>query len=83
MSLFHFLKHGRFDHEFQNGRDAEGKLTAECVLCGYARLVLGDPIETKGPAHRPRVDQGAVKTKAQLRDRKPCKVLPHSPGRGI
>jgi hypothetical protein len=29
MSAIHFLKHGSFVHEFQNGRDRDGRLTEQ------------------------------------------------------
>lgn len=56
--ILHLLKHGQSSHEFQNGRDAAGKLTQECVLCGYTRLVLAEDVVI-GPAHTFKPDAGA------------------------
>jgi hypothetical protein len=64
MSLYHFLKHGSFSHEFQNGRDRDGRLTEQCVDCGFYRVILGAEI-VKGPAHIQQVDYGARLTKAK------------------
>jgi hypothetical protein len=64
MSAIHFLKHGSFVHEFQNGRDRDGRLTEQCTLCGFSRVILGAEI-VKGPAHIQQVDYGARLTKAK------------------
>lgn len=69
MNLWHLLRYGTFAHDLHRGRNAEGKAVEVCALCGYARVVLAEPVIV-GPAHQQVPDIGAVRTQAQYPDRK-------------
>lgn len=64
MSFFKRLVSGCwFVHDLHRGRDASGRATEACVLCGWSRVVLGEAAII-GPAHTFKPDLGARTDKA-------------------